>query len=57
MADAILDRFLQHARTIAITARSFRFNDRAAVAGKEDKNKTIKSKPDEPSTSQCPAMI
>ena len=38
-AGAILDRFLHHAQTIAITGRSYRLKDHAAVAGKEDKNK------------------
>jgi DNA replication protein DnaC len=38
-AGAILDRFLHHAQTIAIT-------------GKEDKNKKSKSKPNEPSTAE-----
>jgi hypothetical protein len=57
-AAAILDRFLHHAQTIAITGRSCRFNtgrscrfnDHAAIAGKEDKIKKIKSKPNESST-------
>src|SRR6478736_4335957 len=38
-AGAILDRFLHHAQTIAITGRSYRLKDHAAIAGKEDKNK------------------
>ena len=49
-AGAILDRFLHHAQTIAITGRSYRLKDHAAVAGKEDKNHKTKSKSNEPST-------
>ena len=49
-AGAILDRFLHHAQTIAITGRSYRLKDHAAIAGKEDKTKKSKSKPNEPST-------
>jgi hypothetical protein len=49
-AGAILDRFLRHAQTIAITGRSYRLKDHATIAGKEDKNKKIKSKLNEPST-------
>jgi hypothetical protein len=48
---AILDRFLHHAQTIAITGRSYRLKDHAAIAGKEVKNKT-KSKSNEPSTAE-----
>ncbi len=51
-AGAILDRFLHHAQTIAITGRSYRLKDHAAIAGKEDKTKKIKSKPNEPSTAE-----
>src|SRR5271165_2331735 len=51
-AGAILDRFLHHAQTIAITGRSYRLKDHAAVAGKDDKNKKSKSKPNEPSTAE-----
>jgi hypothetical protein len=51
-AGAILDRFLHHAQTIAITGRSYRLKDHAAMAGKEDKNKKGKSKPNEPSTAE-----
>jgi len=51
-AGAILDRFLHHAQTIAITGRSYRLKDHATIAGKEDKNKKIKSKPNEPSTAE-----
>ena len=51
-AGAILDRFLHHAQTIAITGRSFRLKDHATIAGKEDKSKKIKSKPNEPSTAE-----
>jgi hypothetical protein len=35
---AMLDYFLHHAQTIAITARSYRLKDHASIAGKEDKN-------------------
>ena len=49
-AGAILDRFLHHAQTIAITGRSYRLKDVATVAGKEDKNRKSKSQSDEPST-------
>jgi hypothetical protein len=49
-AGAILDRFLHHAQTIAITGWSYWLRDHATVAGKEDKNKKIKSKSNEPST-------
>jgi DNA replication protein DnaC len=49
---AILDRFLHHAQTIAITGRSYRLKDHATVAGKEDKNKKAKSKSNEPSTAE-----
>ena len=51
-AGAILDRFLHHAQTIAITGRSYRLKDHATVAGKEDKNKKTKSKSNEPSTAE-----
>ena len=51
-AGAILDRFLHHAQTIAITGRSYRLKNHTAIAGKEDKNKKAKSKPDEPSTAE-----
>jgi hypothetical protein len=51
-AGAILDRFLHHAQTIAITGRSYRLKDRATIAGKEDKNKKTKSKPNETSTAE-----
>jgi len=47
---AILNRFLHHAQTIAITGRSYRLKDHATAARKEEKNKKIKSKSDEPST-------
>ncbi|MGA2544883.1 MAG: hypothetical protein ABSG78_25310 [Verrucomicrobiota bacterium] len=46
------ERFLHHAQTIAITGRSYRLKDHATVAGKEDKNKKAKSKPNEPSTAE-----
>jgi hypothetical protein len=42
-AGAILDRFLDHARAMAITGRSYRFKDHAAIAGKEDKNKKTRN--------------
>jgi len=45
-------RFLHHAQTIAITGRSYRLKDHAAIAGKEDKTKKIKAKPNEPSTAE-----
>ena len=44
----VLDRFLHHAQTIAITGRSYRLKDHGAIAGKEDKNKKSKSKPNDP---------
>ena len=51
-AGAILDRFLHHAQTIAITGRSYRLKDHATIAGKEDKNRKTKSKSNEPSTAE-----
>src|SRR6202161_425739 len=51
-AGAILDRFLHHAQTIAITGRSYRLKDHATVSGKEDKTKKTKSKSNEPSTAE-----
>src|SRR6201999_1679060 len=42
-ASAILDRFLHHAQTIAITGRSYRLKDQAAVTGKEPKHNKVKS--------------
>jgi DNA replication protein DnaC len=51
-AGAILDRFLHHAQTIAITGRSYRLKDHAIVAGKEDKSKKTKSKSNERSTAE-----
>jgi len=47
-AGTILDRFLHHAQTIAITGRSCRLQDYVAIAGKEDKNKKSKSKSNDP---------
>jgi DNA replication protein DnaC len=47
-AGAILDRFLHHAQTIAITGRSYRLKDHAAVTRKEDKSKKTKSKSNKP---------
>jgi hypothetical protein len=46
------DGRFSHAQTIAITGRSYRLKDHATVAGKEDKNKKIKSKSNEPSTAE-----
>ena len=46
-ASAILDRFLHHAQTIAITGRSDRLKDQALAAPPEGKTK---AKPNEPST-------
>src|SRR6204780_1217360 len=51
-AGAILDRFLHHAQTIAITGRSYSLKDHAAVPGKKDKTKKMKSKSNEPSTAE-----
>jgi hypothetical protein len=51
-AGAILDRFLHHAQAIAITGRSYRIKDHAAIVEREDKNKKSKSKPSEPSTAE-----
>ncbi len=51
-AGAILDRFLHHSQTIAITGRSYRLKDHAAAAGKEEKNKKTKSKSNENSTAE-----
>src|SRR4030095_4722261 len=51
-AGAILDRFLHHAQTLAITGRSYRLKDHAPVPGKEDKNKKPKSKSNEPSAAE-----
>jgi hypothetical protein len=48
----ILERFLHHAQTIAITGKSYRLKDRAAIAGKEGKNKKAKSKSSKPSTAE-----
>jgi hypothetical protein len=51
-AGAILDRFRHHAQTIAMTGRSNRLKDDAAIAGKEDKNKKSKARSNESSTSE-----
>jgi len=51
-AGAILDRFLHHAQTIAITGSSYRLKGHAIIAEKEDKNKKIKTKSSEPSTAE-----
>jgi hypothetical protein len=48
----ILDCFLHHAQIVAITGRSYRLKDHAAIGGKEDKNKKSKSKPNEPSIAE-----
>lgn len=48
-ASAILDRFLHHAQTIAITGRSYRLKDQALPNAKEAKPK---SKTNEPSTAE-----
>jgi hypothetical protein len=42
-ASAILDRFLHHAQTIAITGRSYRLKDQVLVATKEVKKHQPKS--------------
>ncbi len=47
-ASAILDRFLHHAQTIAITGRSYRLKDQVLVTAKEAKKSQPKS--NEPST-------
>lgn len=45
-ASAILDRFLHHAQTIAITGRSYRLKDHAAAQNvKEEKNKPKSNEP------------
>jgi hypothetical protein len=51
-AGAVLDRFLHHAQTIAITGRSYRLKDHATIAGKEDKKRKGKFKYNEPSTAK-----
>jgi DNA replication protein DnaC len=49
-ASAILDRFLHHAQTLAITGRSYRLKDHvAAQSAKEEKSK---AKSNEPSTAE-----
>jgi hypothetical protein len=42
-------------QTIAVTGRSYRLKDHAAVAGKDEKNKMAKSKPNERSTAELPS--
>lgn len=42
-ASAILDRFLHHAQTIAITGRSYRLKDQVLLAGREVKKNQLKS--------------
>jgi hypothetical protein len=46
--------YLKDRRTaiVAITGRSYRLKDRAAIAGKEDKNKKTESRPNKPSTAE-----
>ena len=44
-ASAILDRFLHHAQTIAITGRSYRLKDHALSGQEEKKNKTKSNEP------------
>ena len=56
-AGAILDRFLHHAQIIAITGRSYRLKDHAAIVGKEDKNKKTKSKSNEPLTAEPASQL
>ncbi len=46
-ASAILDRFLHHAQTIAITGRSYRLKDQPLASKEGQQNK---SKSNEPST-------
>jgi hypothetical protein len=43
---------LHQAQTIALTRRSYRLKDHAAIAGKEEIHKKIKAKPNEPSTAE-----
>jgi hypothetical protein len=38
-AGAILDHFLHHSQTKAITGRSYRLIDHATIAGKEDETR------------------
>jgi len=45
---AILDRFLHHVQTVAITGRSYRLKVHLTIAGKEDKDKKTESKSNEP---------
>jgi hypothetical protein len=49
-ASAILDRFLQHAQTIAIKGRSYRLKDQGAMAAKE--GKTAPPKVNQPATAE-----
>jgi len=44
-ASAILDRFLHHAQTFAVTGRSYWLKDQAAVAGKELKHMAKSNEP------------
>jgi hypothetical protein len=41
---------MHHARSVAITGRSYRLKNHATIADKEDKIKKTKSKANEPST-------
>lgn len=52
-ASAILDRFLHHAQTIAITGRSYRLKDQSQP--KQEKNKPSNKSADEPKTALVPA--
>ncbi|SRR6266404_9899294 len=45
-------RQLRQSQMVAITGRSYRLKDHAAIVGKEDKNKNIKSKSNENSTAE-----
>ena len=49
-ASAILDRFLHHAQTIAITGRSYRLKDHVAAQGTKDEK--CKTKSNEPSSAE-----
>jgi len=54
-ASAILDRFLQHAQTIAIKGRSYRLKDQGPVAAREIK--TEPPKVPEPATAVAPTNL
>jgi len=51
-ASAILDRFLHHAQTIAITGRSYRLKDQAARSVADKQEKKNKTKSNEPTTAE-----